>query len=217
VGRNRSDALPEPAAVAQLNKVAEFTSPPMAEHARLILKVSHNLHASELPLLVAVKNGKRTLADGLKLQHAFFAKAGIDGSSVSFGGGAGGARADHVTPRATVQLLRYMAEHKAFAAYKAGLPVLGVDGTLAKTVAPNSPARGKAFAKTGTLVWDNTGGGGVILTSKALAGYLTAANGRELAFAVFVNNVPLGDGDSARRTGETLGKLCEAIHGAAPK
>jgi serine-type D-Ala-D-Ala carboxypeptidase/endopeptidase (penicillin-binding protein 4) len=217
LAENRRSELPGRDAYAMLRKVGEFTSPPFSEHARLVLKVSHNLHASALPLLVAAKAGKRTLGEGLRIQHDFFRRGGLEPRDVSFGGAAGGARGDYVTPRATVVLLRHMASRKDFAAYKEALPVLGVDGTLAKAVGKDSPARGKVFAKTGTLYWENTGGGAYLLTSKALAGYATAANGRELAFAMFVNNLPVADGETApRRIGETLGKLCEILHRDTP-
>jgi D-alanyl-D-alanine carboxypeptidase/D-alanyl-D-alanine-endopeptidase (penicillin-binding protein 4) len=209
---SRDGRLPESEEYAGLTKVAEHTSPTFAEEAKLILKVSHNLHASTLPLLVAVKHGKRTDADGLKLQGEFLGRAGVDLDAVSFGGGAGGARADYVTPVATVQLLRYMAKRPDFAVYEKALPILGVDGTLAKSVAADSPAKGKAQAKTGTLVWDNLLVGRGLCTSKALGGYLRTASGKRLAFAAFVNGVPLKDGLTTRNIGSDLGKLCEIVH-----
>ncbi len=55
--------LPEPASYAKLERVALYKSPPFAEVAKVTLKVSHNLYASTLPLLVAAKHGKRH-ADG---------------------------------------------------------------------------------------------------------------------------------------------------------
>jgi D-alanyl-D-alanine carboxypeptidase/D-alanyl-D-alanine-endopeptidase (penicillin-binding protein 4) len=217
LSENRRSALPARDGYPMLKNVAELTSPPFSEHARLVLKVSHNLHASTLPLIAASKAGKRTLTDGLRMQHEFFRRAGLDPRDVSFGGAAGGARGDFVTPRATVTLLGHLATRKDFAAYKEALPILGVDGTLAKAVGKNSPARGKVFAKTGTLYWENTGGGAYLLTSKALAGYLTTASGRELAFAMFVNNLPVADGEAfPRRIGETLGRLCEIVYRDAP-
>ena len=196
-----------------MTKVAELESPPFSESARLVLKVSHNLHASALPLWIAVKHGKRELADGMKLEGEFFGQCGIEKPAVSFGGAAGGARSDYVTPRATVQLLRHMAMRKDFGVYKDALPVLGVDGTLAKAVEPTSPARGKAFAKTGTLVWDNLLDETELLTSKSLAGYLATSSGRELSFAMFVNMVPLAKKDGgARGVGRVLGQLCEVVY-----
>lgn len=209
---NSGEALPSRDDVQKLPRVASHTSPPLSQSARLVLKVSHNLHASTLPLLVAARHGGRTLAQGLKHQHDFLARIGVDVETISFGGGAGGSRADYTTPRATVQLLRYMATRPDFAAYHDALPSLGIDGTLSKSVGENSPARGKAFAKTGTLYWHNTMNSRMLLTSKALAGYLTASHNRELAFAFFVNNVHLRDGVDAKSIGRDLGRLCEIVH-----
>ncbi|MDX1948085.1 MAG: D-alanyl-D-alanine carboxypeptidase/D-alanyl-D-alanine-endopeptidase [Pirellulaceae bacterium] len=205
--------LPAADAYANLPKAAELVSPPFAESARLVLKVSHNLHASTLPLLVSAKHGQRTLADGMRLEGAFLSRAGVPVETISFGGGAGGARADFVTPAATVQLLRHMATRSDFAAYERALPILGVDGTLAKTLPADSPARGKVQAKTGTLVWDNLLAGRGLCTSKALAGYLTTASGKRLAFAAFLNGVQLREGVDTKRLGSDLGKLCEMVHG----
>lgn len=205
-------ALPVSDDYGRLQQLAVLESPPFAENARLILKVSHNLHASTLPLLVAVKHGKRTLADGLHLERDFLKRVGVETEAISFGGGAGGARGDYVTPAATVQLLKAMAARPDFAHYERSLPLLGVDGTLAKTVAENSPVRGKVAAKTGTLIWENTLNNGALLSSKALAGYLTTASGRKLAFAAFVNGVHLRDGVDSKRVGSDLGKICELVH-----
>jgi D-alanyl-D-alanine carboxypeptidase/D-alanyl-D-alanine-endopeptidase (penicillin-binding protein 4) len=204
--------LPSPEEVAKLPRVAQIQSPPFSESAKLILKVSHNLHASTLPLLVAARSGKRTLDDGLHLQHDFLARAGVDVETISFGGGAGGAQADLVTPRATVQLLRHMHTRPDAAAYRAGLPVLGADGTLAEAVPADSPARGKVQAKTGTYFLDNVMNKRFVMTSKSLAGYMTTAKNRELAFALFVNNVHLEKAGDTARTGKTLGRLCEVIY-----
>ncbi|MBS0264667.1 MAG: D-alanyl-D-alanine carboxypeptidase/D-alanyl-D-alanine-endopeptidase [Planctomycetes bacterium] len=204
--------LPSRDEVARLTRVATLKSPPYFDSARLILKVSHNLHASTQPLLLAVRHGKSTLADGLRVQHDVLRRLGVDVDSISFGGGAGGSQADLVTPRATVQLLRHMATRPDAAAYKAALPILGVDGTLAEAVGPQSAARGKIYAKTGTYFVDNTLNGKFVLTSKALAGYMTTATNRELAFALFVNNVHLDKAADTGRVGKTLGRLCEVIH-----
>jgi D-alanyl-D-alanine carboxypeptidase/D-alanyl-D-alanine-endopeptidase (penicillin-binding protein 4) len=200
----------------KLTRVAAFTSPPFSEAIKVTLKVSHNLYASTLPLLVAVKHGKRTLADGLHLQRQFLADCGVPVDTISFGGGAGGANADSITPRATVKLLRALAKRPDYPVFRAGLPILGVDGTLHDAVAPDSPARGKVLAKTGTLMWQDVMNDRLILRSKALAGTLTTATGRELIVAMFVNDVPLPKGVQTTREGKVLGKLCEIIHRHAP-
>jgi D-alanyl-D-alanine carboxypeptidase/D-alanyl-D-alanine-endopeptidase (penicillin-binding protein 4) len=208
--------LPEREGYKQLKRIALFRSPPLSEAIKVTLKVSHNLYASTLPLLVAVKEGKRTLADGLHWQRGFLSGLGVEVDTISFGGGAGGSHADAVTPRASVQLLRALAHRPDYRYLDAGLPVLGEDGTLADVVGPTSPACGKVRAKTGTLVWYDVMNERRLLTSKALAGTMTTAHGRPLTVALYVNSVPLPKGVTQQREGKVLGKLCELIYQYAP-
>jgi D-alanyl-D-alanine carboxypeptidase/D-alanyl-D-alanine-endopeptidase (penicillin-binding protein 4) len=216
---NPADALPSRSETVKLPRVAEYTSPPFSEYLRVILKVSHNLHASTLPLLIASRHGERSLSDGLRREGSVLKSLGIATETISFGGGAGGARGDLVSPRVTVALLLAMAARADFAAYDDALPILGRDGTLARAVAETSPVRGHARAKTGTFFVANGLDGKAVLTSKALAGYLETASGRSLAFAAFVNNVPL-DAPREGRTiteattaaGQVLGRLCEVLY-----
>src|SRR5262249_39923146 len=123
--------LPDKAGYDALKRVAVFTSPPFSEVIKVTLKVSHNLYASILPILLAVQKGNGSLAEGLRLQRKILAELGVPVETISFGGGAGGAPADMVTPRATVALLQAMAKRSDYSVYRASLPVLGVDGTLA--------------------------------------------------------------------------------------
>jgi D-alanyl-D-alanine carboxypeptidase/D-alanyl-D-alanine-endopeptidase (penicillin-binding protein 4) len=140
----------------------------------------------------------------------------VDTNAISFGGGAGGAPSDFVSARATVQLIQGMAKRSEWEVYKAALPILGVDGTLAEVVKPESPARGKAFAKTGTLIWYDAANERYLLKSKALAGTMTTKNGTALHFCMMVNNVPLPDGVTPAREGKVLGKLCELLYEHGP-
>jgi D-alanyl-D-alanine carboxypeptidase/D-alanyl-D-alanine-endopeptidase (penicillin-binding protein 4) len=211
---NQASTLPAADGYGKLTKVAELESPPFSESAKLILKVSHNLHASTLPLLVAAKHGERTLGQGLRRQQEILKRIGVDTETISFGGGAGGDRADYITPRAAVQLLRAMGERPDFAVYRDALPILGQDGTLAGIVPADSPAYGKFQAKTGTLLWNNRLNGTSLLTSKALAGYGTCQSGREVAIALFVNLVHMPDASGTEKAGKTLGGLCEVLYKA---
>jgi D-alanyl-D-alanine carboxypeptidase/D-alanyl-D-alanine-endopeptidase (penicillin-binding protein 4) len=203
--------------VAGLPPLARYTSPPLAQYARVILKVSQNLHASTLPLLIAAHHGERTLEAGLKREGALLQGLGVDIGTISFGGGAGGSPADLVTPRATVTLLKAMGSRPDFPAFEAALPILGRDGTLAQSVGDDSPVRGHVRAKTGTFYLRDGLTGKTVLTSKALAGYLETATGRNLIFACFVNDLPLSvanDDVSAATAaaGRVLGRLCEAFY-----
>jgi D-alanyl-D-alanine carboxypeptidase/D-alanyl-D-alanine-endopeptidase (penicillin-binding protein 4) len=204
--------LPARDAYGSLTKVAEFRSAPFSEVVKVTLKVSQNLYASTMPLLVAAKHGERTLTAGLGRQRDFLRGLGVDSDAVSFGGGAGGERSDATTPRATVTLLTALTKRPDWTVFEKGLPVLGVDGTLATAAPADSPAAGHVRAKTGTLWYSDVMNGRGLLTSKALAGLMTTARGKTLVFAAFVNNVPLPIGVTPSREGRTLGRLCEVLY-----
>ncbi len=214
--------LPSRDEVEKLPVMATYVSPPLGEFVKVILKVSHNLYASTLPLHLAVSENQRSLTEGLRIEGKVLEKLGLSPDDVSFGGGAGGARADLVTPRATVKLLSAMRKHPGFAAFETALPVLGRDGTLAKAVEPNSPAKGHVRAKTGTYFVDNDLNGRSVLTSKALGGYIDTVHNRQLVFCIFLNDVPTrpASGDmpavSATEAGKLLGRICEWIYSNCP-
>ncbi len=214
--RPGNPTLPPRGDYAAMTKAATFTSPPFQDVVAVTLKVSHNLYASTLPCLVAVSNGQTTAEAGLRQGRRLLTDLGVDAGAFSFGGGAGGAAADCASARATVQLLRGMAGRKEWGAYRSALPVLGVDGTLADVVARDSPARGKVFAKTGTLLWFDAANDRYLLRSKALAGTMTTRSGAALFFAMFVNNVPVSRETGSSREGRVLGRLCEILHDNGP-
>jgi D-alanyl-D-alanine carboxypeptidase/D-alanyl-D-alanine-endopeptidase (penicillin-binding protein 4) len=212
VMRPSHNGLPVKGDYEKLTKTASFTSAPFKDTITVTLKVSHNLYASTLPCLVAAAKGQNTAEAGLKIQGKILKELGVDIDAVSFAGGAGGAQADYVSPRATVQLLQGMAKRPEWETYKAALPVLGVDGTLADVVKEDSPARGKVYAKTGTLSWYDAVNSRNMLKSKALAGTMTTKNGTMLYFCIIVNNVPLPEGVGSSREGKQMGKLCEVLY-----
>lgn len=85
---------------------------------------------------------------------------------------------NYTTPEALVRALRYA--HKQTSIYRhlyPALPIAGTDGTLRKRMTKGD-AYGNVHAKTGTVE-------GV----SSLAGYATAANGHQLAFAIINQGV----------------------------
>jgi serine-type D-Ala-D-Ala carboxypeptidase/endopeptidase (penicillin-binding protein 4) len=104
-----------------------------------------------------------------------------------------------------------MATRPDFAVFERALPILGVDGTLADDVAKESPARSKVRAKTGTLLWKNRLNDRYLVTSKALAGYLTAKSGRELVFSFVVSDVQIDKPSETKDIGKVLAHLCEIV------
>lgn len=179
--------------------LATHISPPLSEEATVINKVSQNLHA-ELLLrqLGRSQTGEGSFVEGARVVRQFLMNAGIDGDDFFFYDGSGMSPEDEVTPRATTALLAYAAGQTWGAAYRATLPVAGVDGTLSGRFT-QSPLKGRLWAKTGTLAGVN-----------ALSGYMTAASGRTLVLSIFCNHRRPGN-DAERRT---MDRIAEAIASA---
>jgi len=71
----------------------------------------------------------------------------------------------------------------------------------------NAPAAGKVFAKTGTYGSYDPLNRRRITHGKGLAGYFRSKSGREVAFAIYVNNVSVDSGDPATIAGNALGEI----------
>ena len=165
---------PEPAALAALTPAS------LDEDITRINKTSQNLHAELLLRRLALAKGTGSIADGQTVVAAMLAEAGVTPAMASFSDGSGMSSYNRVAPRGTVRLLQWSQRQSWGEAWRATLPVGGVDGTLRRRFAGTMLA-GRITAKTGTLNATN-----------ALAGWLTAASGKTLTFAIYANDVPEG-------------------------
>ncbi|HEY0760628.1 MAG TPA: D-alanyl-D-alanine carboxypeptidase/D-alanyl-D-alanine-endopeptidase [Acidisarcina sp.] len=180
-------------------EVANHTSPPLTEEATVINKVSQNQHAELLlRLLGREQTGDGSFLEGARVVRQFLINAGVNGDDFLLYDGSGLSPKDQVTPRAMTTLLAYAARQPWGDAYRATLPVGGVDGTLSLRFL-QSPLKGKIFAKTGTLAEVNT-----------MSGYLTAASGRTLIFSVLCN----GRRPSSDAERKAMDRIVEAIAAA---
>ena len=164
----------------QAEPLARLTPPPLAEDLLLTNKVSQNLHAELLLRRLGRKEGSGSIADGLAEVRAMLARAGVPRSGYDLSDGSGMSSYNRIAPRTMVLFLRWAASRPWGAAWRATLPVAGVDGTLAKRFR-GTALEGRLFAKTGTLN-----------ASAALSGYMVARSGRTLLFSAFANDVPEG-------------------------
>jgi D-alanyl-D-alanine carboxypeptidase/D-alanyl-D-alanine-endopeptidase (penicillin-binding protein 4) len=119
------------------------------------------------------------------------------------------------SPEFMVSYLAYMAKRPNYPEFLAALPILGKDGTLFD-IQPASPAAGDVFAKTGTYGAGDPLNRALLVTAKWLAGYMFTADGRHLAFAIYVNNVSVPrEPDAVKRiVGQALGELAAAAFDA---
>lgn len=73
-------------------------------------------------------------------------------------------------------LLKYMYQSKNYADFKSTLPVAGVSGTI-KSLCKGQAGEGRIFAKSGTIT-----------KIKSYAGYIASKSGKNIAFAITVND-----------------------------
>jgi serine-type D-Ala-D-Ala carboxypeptidase/endopeptidase (penicillin-binding protein 4) len=178
--RHRSGPLaprpPEPEALARL------IPPPLAEDLTQINKVSQNLHSELMIRRLGLAGGSGSIEDGVAAVAAMMERAGVPRTGWDLSDGSGMSTYNRMAPRAIAAFLRWAAAQPWGAAWRATLPVAGVDGTLARRFR-GTPLEGRLFAKTGTLNATN-----------ALSGYMTARSGRTLIFSFYANDVPADAG-----------------------
>ncbi|MBN9102680.1 MAG: D-alanyl-D-alanine carboxypeptidase/D-alanyl-D-alanine-endopeptidase [Pseudonocardia sp.] len=210
-GPNRADALPAAGSYAAADRVALHRSLPFSENIKLVNKVSMNLHADTLIMLLAAKAGKRTLDEGMQLEQPFIRKAGIDPAMLSLSDGRGNEYTDLFSPRTVGALLRYMTTHPDFATYLASLPVFGVDGTETTVVPADAPVAGKVQAKSGTTVAGDLMNQRALVMTRGNAGYMTSKAGRDLVVAVYVMHTPIGEIEEVLEVAKEVGSVVAAL------
>jgi D-alanyl-D-alanine carboxypeptidase/D-alanyl-D-alanine-endopeptidase (penicillin-binding protein 4) len=162
----------------QPDALARLVPPPLIEDLTLTAKVSQNLHAELFLRRLGLIEGTGSIEDGEAVIKSMLARAGVPRAGFDFSDGSGMSTYNRLAPRAVVTFLRWIAAQPWGAAWRATLPVGGVDGTLRNRF-KGTPLEGKLTAKTGSLNATN-----------ALSGYLTAKSGQTLTFSAFANDVP---------------------------
>jgi D-alanyl-D-alanine carboxypeptidase/D-alanyl-D-alanine-endopeptidase (penicillin-binding protein 4) len=97
------------------------------------------------------------------------------------------------------------------AAFRASLPILGIDGTL-RDIQTASAAAGHVTAKTGTMGVDDKLQPRIMVIAKGLAGYIKTASGKQIAFVAYANMVALEPGDGPSDVGQVLGEIATAAY-----
>jgi D-alanyl-D-alanine carboxypeptidase/D-alanyl-D-alanine-endopeptidase (penicillin-binding protein 4) len=193
------------------NLVARHVSPPLSADVRITLKVSQNLHAMLMPFVwgaYLAKAQSDVAKAGFARERELLQGAGLPLHGSVQADGAGDFA--YFTPDFIVHYLAWMRSQSWYPFLFWGLPVMGVDGTLAD-IQKHAPARGQVFAKTGT------GGGDDLLNNdnvvtKGLAGYIITRSGHHLAFAFYLGPFK---GPEEEDTGSVAGQILGAMANAA--
>ncbi|HYM56694.1 MAG TPA: D-alanyl-D-alanine carboxypeptidase/D-alanyl-D-alanine-endopeptidase [Solirubrobacteraceae bacterium] len=163
-------------------KLAEWSSPTMAELARQTNRPSDNFAAETLVKAVGAEFGGRgSTRAGAAVIRRTLAGFGLHPIVVD---GSGLSRGNRTTPRDVVRLLNRMADSAFAPAFEDSLAVAGRNGTLDNRMR-RTAAQDHCRAKTGTLS-----------AVSALAGYCLTTGGSRVAFAFLMNGLSVA---AARR------------------
>jgi D-alanyl-D-alanine carboxypeptidase/D-alanyl-D-alanine-endopeptidase (penicillin-binding protein 4) len=178
-GQTRVPVLEQGATEATV-LLAEHQSRALAEVLRDINKSSDNALTRQLYLALGAQQintpAERT-ADRSELQvRSFLSRIELDHSSLVLENGSGLSRTERISPELMAALLQHAYQSQYQPELISSMPVAGMDGTLKRRFT-ESPAKGKARLKTGTL-----------RNVTALAGFATDQSGRTWVVASFINH-----------------------------
>ena len=176
------------AAPSGAKELASVSSAPLSDILSVSLKSSNNTMTEVEGRLVALQ-AKETadFAGASKAVTARLRKDGFDVSGLTLLDASGLAKGNKVPARLLTQILAKAAGDEGGSAGRtliADLPVAALDGTLGNRLHDTSAA-GTVRAKTGTL--DQT---------SSLAGVVTTADGRQLAFSILANGFAANSGSA---------------------
>ncbi|MEG9247888.1 D-alanyl-D-alanine carboxypeptidase/D-alanyl-D-alanine-endopeptidase [Arthrobacter sp. Soc17.1.1.1] len=209
---NSTATLAPQADIDTLPSVAGLESLPLAQEATYVMKISYNRGAQTFVCLLAVETGKDDCSTGMSEAGRIWKEAGLDttGASLIDGSGLDG---NYVTTGNAVQVQTIMADRPDAGRWRDTLPILGVDGSLS-TVQVGSPAAGKVFAKTGTLVGGDLFNGRARLGTKTLGGVMVTGSGRDVAFAIILNQGFAAGIEGVFKANDDVGAVAAAIQQA---
>jgi serine-type D-Ala-D-Ala carboxypeptidase/endopeptidase (penicillin-binding protein 4) len=162
---------------------------------------SDNLSAENVLKTIAAEKwgAPGSAAAGAEAVRQFIEGIGIDTARVVIADGSGVSRYNLTSPAAITTLLAAMKRRTdLFRTWYATLPVAGESGTISGRMR-GTPAQGNLRAKTGTLE-------GV----SALSGYVTTADGEELAFSMLMEHYP-ARGREYRHVQDRLGAFLAGL------
>lgn len=173
---------------AEATVICTLESPPLSDIIKLTNWHSVNLFAEHCLLLVGQKwNNNTGVAMSAASVMQFWKSKGMDIRGMSLNDGCGLSHFNIVTARQLCFLLTYMHNtSKYYDAFNSSLTMCGGKGTMS-SMCLNTRAEKNARGKSGT-----------VRRVKSYSGYVTSRSGREIAWAIIVNNFTCSSNDTRR-------------------
>lgn len=194
----RTVSDPAASATGKARPLAEIASPPLARWIDPILLTSQNWFAEQLLWALGRETrGEGSWEAGIAAETEFLTRVvGIDSTAFVLRDGSGLSAGNLITPHALVQLLLWARQSPSGALVRQALPVAGGTGSLRARLTDLS---GRVAAKTGYI-------GNV----DSLSGYVTLADGREVAVSIIAN----ASGIPSSRMKDAIDEVVRAVAAA---
>ena len=153
-----------------------YRSHPLSDIAQPLLKESINLYGEAVQRLNASGPPPRTNDQALEGMKQRLLSWGVAADGFQLVDGSGLSRRDVLAPETLLAVLVRMYDAAGTSPWMTGLPIAGIDGTLAARM-KGTPGENNVRAKTGTMS-----------NVRSLAGYAKTRDGETLAFVAIVNN-----------------------------
>lgn len=164
-----------------IEDVAAVESAPLSAVVTHYLRYSDNAVAEQTWRVVALESGRRAVpADAAEVTLGTLAQMGVPTDGLVLYDGAGYSSRNRISPATMTSALLEARTRDNTTQLVTYMPLSGLQGTVSKRF-QGTPAAGFMVAKTGSLT-------GVT----ALAGIVTTADGRQLAFATLLDGMPQG-------------------------
>ncbi len=157
--------------------LAIHKSPPLSEIIYPTHIKSVNLFAEAmLKTIGKLRKNEGSVAAGTEVVTEYWNKKGIDLTGFDMQDGCGLSRKNKISTRQLVSILQTIQSEKYFTVFEKSLPLAGVSGGMASLL-KGSMAEKNLKAKTGNME-----------KIKSYAGYVKNAGGKDVSFAIIVNN-----------------------------
>lgn len=173
----RMDRLHGVLDTAQRTNFYEHKSPTVSKIVYWTNLISNNLYAEHLLKHIGVsKYHDGSVFSSTAAVSNYWTKQGLDMTGFTMNDGSGLSRANAVSAKHLVQILTEMKSSKYYDSFYSSLPNCGKTGTL------------KSYGK-GTKIYNNLRAkSGTMTRVKSFTGYVKSASGKDLVFAIIVNN-----------------------------
>jgi len=170
------DVFPVPP-TAPTRVLLSHRSAPLAEFAKVMMKVSQNQYAETLLRTLGAQSGQGTAAAGQEVVREVLDGWGVPRDAYVLSDGSGLSRYNYVCAEMLVAILRQMyRDPRHRDPFMATLPIGGQDGSIARRFV-GTRAAGNVRAKTGS-----------ISNVRALSGYVTTLDGEPFVFSILANH-----------------------------